>query len=379
MDVPDRIGQPLLAVLALIAVEELLVLVDIARDDVEIKPLRRLRLAKHEERQGFGAGVTQPLVDGEAIALGLRNLLALLVEEELVVEAFRRQAADRAADFAGELDRIDQVLARHFVINGERIPAHRPVRLPLQLAMATGDRRRHFLFGVRVFIGDGAGLGVVRQNGHLQHNAGARRNRQERRIGLRTLFAQRRQHDRHHLFEMRQHAQERLVEAAGGVAGGRGQEFVFEAEGIEEGAQPRVVVLAEAAMGTERIGHLGQRLAEMLLDQVLVRDVVRHLAQAVHVVRKGDQPRFHLVVGEHAEGMAHHGGARDLAEGADMRQARWPVAGRENDFVFRLLLQPRDDLARLLERPGVRLLGECSQIRGVLNFGYRHDPTLETR
>jgi hypothetical protein len=31
-----------------------------------------------------------------------------------------------------------------------------------------------------------------------------------------------------------------------------------------------------------------------------------------------------LVVGQHAEGVAHHGGARDLAEGADMRQPDGP-------------------------------------------------------
>ena len=143
MDVPDRIRQPLLVVLALIAVEELLVLVDVARDDVEVEPLRRLRLAIHEQRQAFGRRVAQPLVDGEAVALRLGNLLALLVEEELVVEAFRRRAAERAADLARELDRVDQVLAGHLVVDAEREPAHRPVGLPLQLAAAAGDQRGH--------------------------------------------------------------------------------------------------------------------------------------------------------------------------------------------------------------------------------------------
>ncbi len=92
MDVPDRIAQALLAVLPLVAVEELLIVVDVARDDVEVEPLRRLRLAVHEQRQALGAGVAQPLVDGQAVALRLGNLLALLVEEQLVVEAFRRHA-----------------------------------------------------------------------------------------------------------------------------------------------------------------------------------------------------------------------------------------------------------------------------------------------
>ena len=45
MDVPDRIGELLLGILPRESVEELLVVVDIARDDVEVQPLRRLRLA----------------------------------------------------------------------------------------------------------------------------------------------------------------------------------------------------------------------------------------------------------------------------------------------------------------------------------------------
>ncbi len=141
MDVPDRIRELLLAVLPRIAVEELLILVDVARDHVEIQPLRRLRLAIHEQRQRFRRGVAQPFVDGQAVALRLGNLLALLVEEQLVVEALRRRAAERAADLAGQLHRIDQVLAGHLVIDAERDPAHRPVRLPLQLAASAGDRR----------------------------------------------------------------------------------------------------------------------------------------------------------------------------------------------------------------------------------------------
>ncbi len=104
---------------------------------------------------------------------------------------------------------------------------------------------------------------------------------------------------------------------------------------VEEGAQPRIVVLAEACMGAERVGHLGERLAEMLRQQLLVRHVVRHFAQAIHVVGERDQPRLDRVAGQHAEGVAHHGGARHLAEGADMRQARGAVAGFEDHLVLR--------------------------------------------
>src|ERR1700722_15768378 len=60
--------------------------------------------------------------------------------------------------------------------------------------------------------------------------------------------------------------------------------------------------------------------------------------------------------------MTHHGGARDLAEGADMRQARRTVAGLEQHLVLRLFLQPRHNRLRLLERPGVGLFGERTQI-----------------
>ena len=80
-----------LRVLPRIGLEKLLIFVDVARDDVEIEPLRRLRLAIHEQRQALGAGVTQPLVDGEPVALRLGDFLALLVEEKLVIETLRRQ------------------------------------------------------------------------------------------------------------------------------------------------------------------------------------------------------------------------------------------------------------------------------------------------
>jgi hypothetical protein len=51
MDVPDRIGEPLPEVLPFVGFQELLVLVDVARNDVEIEPLCRLRLAVHEQRE----------------------------------------------------------------------------------------------------------------------------------------------------------------------------------------------------------------------------------------------------------------------------------------------------------------------------------------
>ena len=56
--------------------------------------------------------------------------------------------------------------------------------------------------------------------------------------------------------------------------------------------------------------------------------------------------------------MAHHAGARHLAEGADMRQARGTIAGLEQRFLLARPFQPLDELARFLERPGIgRLSG----------------------
>ena len=190
VDVPDRILDLLLRLLPPVAVEKLLILVDRARDHVEVQALGRLRLAIHEQRQAFRRGIAQPFVDGEPVALRLGNLLAVLVEEQFVVEAFRRLAVERLADLPGQLDRVDQILAGHFVIDAERDPAHRPVRLPLQLAGAAGHRHGEALLRFRFLEGDHAALGVMRNHRHLQHHAGLRIDRQERRIGRGALLAQ---------------------------------------------------------------------------------------------------------------------------------------------------------------------------------------------
>ena len=104
MNVPGGIAEPLLPFLARIGVEKAEIIVDRARDHVEMQPLGRRRLLEHEQRQALRARVGQPLVDRQAIALRLRNLLALLVEEQFVVEAGRRLAAERAHDLRGQLD-----------------------------------------------------------------------------------------------------------------------------------------------------------------------------------------------------------------------------------------------------------------------------------
>ena len=106
-------------------------------------------------------------------------------------------------------------------------------------------------------------------------------------------------------------------------------------------------------------------------QHLLVRHVVGHLAQAVHVVGEADQPRLELVLGQHLEGVAHHGGARDLAERADVRQAGGAVAGLEDDGAGRLrnALQPAQDLARLLERPRLAHMSMGKQLGIDLDLG----------
>ena len=76
------------------------IFVDRARDHVEIEPLRLFRALIHIKREALGARVAQPLLDGQPVAARLRNLLALLVEKELVVEAFRLLRPEDAADLA---------------------------------------------------------------------------------------------------------------------------------------------------------------------------------------------------------------------------------------------------------------------------------------
>ena len=63
MDLPDWIGQALPEILPLVGLQELLVLVDMAGNDIEVEPLRRLRLAIHEQRERFRRRVAQPFID----------------------------------------------------------------------------------------------------------------------------------------------------------------------------------------------------------------------------------------------------------------------------------------------------------------------------
>jgi hypothetical protein len=108
----------------------------------------------------------------------------------------------------------------------------------------------------------------------------------------------------------------------------------------------------------------------MRLENGAIRHVVRDLAHAVHVVGKAQQLGGDLVLGQHAKRRAHHGRARHLAEGTDMRQAGRAVAGLEQHDIGELVLfVTLDDLARFLERPGFRFRGGLTQFGCQIECG----------
>ena len=380
MDVPDWIAELRRRILARKRLEEIEIVVDRARDDVEMEALGRRRLAVHEQRETFGARVAQPILDRQAVALRLRDLLPALVEEQLVVEALRRAPVERAGNLPRQFDALDQVLARHLVIDAERDPAHRPIGLPLQLAAAARHRRRVGAAGRRVAPGDRAGGDVDALEGHLHDDPRLGMDRQEGRIARGPLLAEGGQHDGEHRIEPGENGPQRGVEAPAAIIIGRGGELVIEAEGIEEGTQARVVVGAETRVRAERVRHLRQRPAEMGCDELLVRDVVWHLAQPVHIVREGDETRRDPVAGQHAKGVAHHRRARDLAERADMRQAGGAVACLEEDVRLARPSDPRADLARFDERPGRgRLRRGEKRCRAAVGSGHGTCPGRRAR
>ena len=164
-----RIAEPLLGRLARIVPAELPIFVDRARDQAEVQALRLLRLAVNVEGEARLAAVAKPFLEAEAVALRLGDLLALFVEEHLVIEALRRPAAEDPSDLRGLDDAVDQILAGHFVIDAERDPARGPVDLPLKLGLSA--ERRLFDAAFLVLERDRAGLGVDDFDRHLQHPA----------------------------------------------------------------------------------------------------------------------------------------------------------------------------------------------------------------
>ncbi len=180
------------------------------------------------------------------------------------------------------------VLAVHLEIDVQRRPTGAEIGLPLQLHIAARDRQRG-IGAVLVVEGDGAVLGVHLLQRHIEHPAGGGRDRQEDRIGLLALLTQGGHHDLHQRVVALAGAQERRVELARPVEVGGRDELVFEAERVEEAAQHRVVVVAEALELAERVGDRGQRALQVLAQHGAVGHVVGHLAHPVHIVREADE------------------------------------------------------------------------------------------
>src|SRR5689334_14824815 len=92
------IAELLLDRLARIVPAELPIFVDRARYHADVEALRALGLAVDIESEALLAAVAQPVLEAEAVALGLGDLLAFFVEEHLVIEALGRAAAENARD-----------------------------------------------------------------------------------------------------------------------------------------------------------------------------------------------------------------------------------------------------------------------------------------
>src|SRR3954447_8832192 len=144
-----RVAELLLERLVQIIAAELHIFVDRAGYHTNVQALRLARLAIDVEGEALLAPVAQPLLEAESVALRLGDLLALFVEEHLVIEALGRAATEDARDLARLGDAVDQILARHLVVDPERDPACRPVDLPLQLGEAA---ERRLLDPTAVFV-----------------------------------------------------------------------------------------------------------------------------------------------------------------------------------------------------------------------------------
>ena len=274
-----------------------------------MQALGALGLAVDVEGEARLAAVAQPFLEAEAVALRLGDFLALFVEEHLVIEAFGRAAAEDARDLGRLGDAVDQILAGHFIIDPERDPARRPVDLPLQLGQAA-ERRLLDAGAVLVVERDQAGLGVDHLDRHLEHAAAGRRDRQERRIGLAPVLAQRRQH----------HAHDRVPAAqapcgsprrSGRWCSDRSPTGIHNRTRSGRGrcAASHCCDAAKLSCVPNGSGILRQRLAEIFGQHRLVGNVVGHLAQPVHVVAERDQPR-RRAAGQLLIGLADEGRAQ---------------------------------------------------------------------
>ena len=226
----------------------------------------------------------------------------------------------------------------------------------MQLAGPAGDRGLDLGTAFGVEIGDGVPLRMGGDHLGLKHAAGLRTDRKERAVGGAALLAEGGQHDVHDLVVMRQNRTQTVIEPARGVTVGRADEFIIEAEAVEEGLQAGIVVRTEGRVRSERVAHRRQRQAEIGLHRLAVGNIVGHLAKTVHIIRETDKPR--LRAGHHLKSMAHHRCAHHLAEGADMRQAGRAIASLEQNLAVMVRgFQPFDQVAGLGKGPGLGVAG----------------------
>ena len=195
----------------------------------------------------------------------------------------------------------------------------------MQLARAT--QNRGFVFGprFRVQIGDGITVGMGGDNLGLQHLSTVRTNRKERAVGLAAFRPQCRQHDVHDGVIAGQKRTQTIIKLARLVTVGGTDEFIFKPERIQKGLQPGIVVRTKRCMRSKRVFHSCQRHAQIGAQHLAIGDIVRHLAQPVHIVGKTQKAGFRT--GQHFIGMAYHRGTHHFAKGADMRQTGRPVSG----------------------------------------------------
>ena len=87
------------------------IFIDRAWNRIEIQPFGTLRCVEHELRQAFRRGITQLFLHRQAVAFRLADFLRVFVEEQLIGEAFRRLAAQDAADASRQPYGIYQILS----------------------------------------------------------------------------------------------------------------------------------------------------------------------------------------------------------------------------------------------------------------------------
>ena len=114
----------------------------------------------------------------------------------------RRLFIEEAADFCRQLQRVGEILARHFVIHIHGSPAHSPIGAPLQLDAPARHRRGD---GVSFMtVSDGGIMDVGGNNGHFQNASCGGADGKKRTVVSAPLFSQNGTHNLTHRLMMKQ-------------------------------------------------------------------------------------------------------------------------------------------------------------------------------